>query len=126
MPYDKLLFYRKSEMKKLEDLKKEDCEAIKEFCALLHKGLGKKIRAIRLFGSKVKGNDTPDSDIDIFILLNENEMSLRDEILERALEVDLKYGVYISPRVFFPREMEDPVIKATPFISHLEEWSIPI
>lgn len=53
---------------------------------------------IILFGSVARGDDTPDSDIDILIVrANSNELS--DEINSAAVEVILEKDELISPHV---------------------------
>ncbi|WP_422392969.1 nucleotidyltransferase domain-containing protein [Neomoorella humiferrea] len=44
-------------------------KAIKDFCELLKQQLGKKLLATRLFGSVARGTATPESDIDILVVV---------------------------------------------------------
>ncbi|MGB9781562.1 MAG: nucleotidyltransferase domain-containing protein [Moorellaceae bacterium] len=43
--------------------------AIKEFCELLRREQGENLLGLRLFGSVARGTATPESDIDILVLV---------------------------------------------------------
>lgn len=79
-----------------------------------------------LFGSKAEGRDTPESDIDILVLIDDSAKNQPRRILGEAFEVNLKYGVYISPRIIPLSVYNDPVWRVTPFIKLLREKGIPL
>ena len=51
-----------------------------------------------LFGSKARGDDTPDSDIDLLVVLNANDWQLRDTIRTLGARISLEYEVLLSVR----------------------------
>lgn len=57
---------------------------------------------IILFGSKARGTDTADSDWDILILLDKNQVSFKDEqkLRHRLFEVELEADEAISTFVY--------------------------
>ena len=75
-------------------------EAIDEFKNALGNQFGDKLRLIKLFGSKARGDFNQDSDIDILVVTTEKDIELAKEIHGLAIDVSLKYGVYLSVKVF--------------------------
>ena len=86
----------------------KDREATNEFATKVRERLANQLAALKLFGSKARGDDTPESDIDVLV------------------EVNLKYDVYISRRVIEQAVFEDPLWKETPFIQHLGREGVPL
>lgn len=52
-----------------------------------------------LFGSKARGQATPDSDIGILLIVSDETWQLRDEICDISADVSLKHGVLLDARV---------------------------
>jgi len=104
--------------------KKKDREAVKEFCELVRKSLGKTIKAIKLFGSKATDTDTTGSDIDLFIVVSEKTPEVEDVILNIAFELDLKYNVYLSARVVSQSILKNPLWKNTPFLRNVQREGV--
>ena len=88
--------------------------------------LGSRLVRLALFGSKLEGRDTPDSDIDLFILVKDSAWPTRSQILDLAFEVNLKHSVYLSPRVIKESAYADPVWRETPFLRRLRENSLSV
>lgn len=55
-----------------------------------------------LYGSEARGDARPDSDIDLLILLDKDEVSLKEEqaITYPLYDIEFETGVIISPRIF--------------------------
>ena len=105
---------------------KKDRAAVEEFCTEVRNKLGKKVKMMKLFGSKVIDKDIPGSDIDIFIVVSERTSEVEDIILDIAFELDLKYNVYISPRIVSQAILKDPVWRNTAFIKNIEREGVPL
>ena len=112
-------------MKRL-NLSQKDAAALREFTRKVQGTLGAKLVALKLFGSKATGRDTPDSDIDVLVIVNEASVEVEDQVLDIAFEVNLEHGVYISPRVIPRIILDDPVWKITPFLQALAKEGIPL
>jgi len=100
--------------------RKKDKLAVEEFCSRVREGLDNDILAIKLFGSKLTDTDTPESDIDLFIVVREKTAEVENRILDIAFELDLKHDVYLSPRIVAESVLKHPVWRNTPFIRHVE------
>ncbi|MCD6101705.1 MAG: nucleotidyltransferase domain-containing protein [Candidatus Cloacimonetes bacterium] len=81
--------------KKYEYLTKTEARVVSSFVKELKEKLGDKIVFIKLFGSKVRGDFTKDSDIDIFILVKRKK-GVRDKISDISAVRQLRDGVAIN------------------------------
>ena len=52
-----------------------------------------------LFGSKARGDFKPESDIDIFILIDHSDSDTRKKIASFTTKILIKYGVLLSPKI---------------------------
>lgn len=107
-------------------LNAKEHSAVQEFKARIVEGLSDKILSIKLFGSKARGDETPESDIDLFVLVSERDMQVEDIIWDAAYEVNLKYDVFISTRIVPLAVLKDPVWSSTPFIRNVEKEGVPV
>jgi predicted nucleotidyltransferase len=113
-------------MAKAVKLKAKDSKALKEFLRELRSRLGEKLIEVKLFGSKARGEDTKESDIDVLVVVSEATVQIEDSILDIAFDLNLKHEVYISPRVVDPAILSDPVWKITPFLQNISREGIPL
>ena len=97
-------------------LSSTDRQAVEEFCRQVRHVLGRRLVAMKLFGSKARGDAGQESDIDIFIVVDERVPEIENRVIDVAFDLNLKYGVYISPRVVAERVLKDPVWKTTLFL----------
>lgn len=65
-------------------LKPEDRRAVEEFRDGVRELLGERLADLRLFGSKARGDDGPESDIDILVLVHDLDESTDRAVLELA------------------------------------------
>lgn len=52
--------------------------------------------------------------------------TLEDRTIDIAFDVNLEFGLYISPRVVTPGILNDPVWRETPFLRNVVRESIPL
>ena len=96
--------------------KPTDAAAVAEFADKVRAALGSDVLDMRLFGSKAAGCDSPDSDIDILVVVAEARAYVEDRILAIAFDVNLAHDVFISPSVVGRATLDDPVWRITPFL----------
>ena len=113
-------------MKKLRGLKKREQEAVKEFCLRVKVALGNDLVGLRLFGSKARGTGNRDSDVDIAVVVRQRNSGVWDKVMDIAFDANLKWDVYISPRVIESRALRDTKWRATGFVQNLEREGIPL
>lgn len=79
---------------------------------------------LRVFGSRVRGDASPDSDLDIFIELETCTPKLRQRISEIAWEVGFEMGRVISTVVTTRAELEQGAMGANPLVLSVEREGI--
>ncbi len=100
-------------------------EAYKNY--LLEK-LPNQIERIVLFGSKARGDGTPDSDVDLLIVINGERIlsKLQDPrwatIVHGTEALDFEYGLYITPIVRHVSEVKD----WTPLLDHVHKEGVEL
>jgi len=84
----------------LDRLNPREREAILEFVHLLEDRFGDRISSVALFGSKARGESTPDSDLDLLVVVDSDDWRVHKQVRYLAADVCLKYEVELSPRVW--------------------------
>ncbi|MDP9453096.1 MAG: nucleotidyltransferase domain-containing protein [Actinomycetota bacterium] len=81
---------------------------------------GPRVRDIRLYGSKVRGDDHDESDIDVLILVDDN-----DEATSRAIW-DLAWSIstWLSPMVIDFERYHEPISRASGFYEEMRRESV--
>jgi len=102
----------------------EDQEIAQELRQRLAHGV--KVEEFRVFGSRVRGEATPDSDLDIYLVVTELTPALRRWIDEIAWEVGFERDRVISTLVTTRRELEQGPFGAQPVLRTIEREGIPV
>ena len=97
---------------------------LKQFVNLMHAGLGENLSRMELFGSKVRGDYSESSDIDILIIVRERTLDVMDKIAEITAELNLEYNLSISPVVFSEYEYKVNTDMASPFSLAVESEGV--
>jgi len=84
----------------LSHLTPNDRAAVMEYVTRIRSRFPDRILAVVLFGSKARGDADPESDIDLFVLIDAESNEFRSELWRIASDVSLEYNVVLSPRVF--------------------------
>jgi predicted nucleotidyltransferase len=80
--------------------------------------VGDRVDSITLFGSHARGDARPDSDVDVFIVVDRRDRTLTAAIHDVALHVDLEHLTYTSIKICPAaklgrmRELGDPLLAA--------------
>lgn len=86
-PYDLGMVSERSAEDVLASLAPEERAAIETFCRRVVDEFGSRVRDIRLYGSKATGQDRPDSDIDLLVLLDGDDWQSEARISAVARDV---------------------------------------
>jgi predicted nucleotidyltransferase len=80
-------------------LNAEEKSALKSFKARLEETLGNRLVELKLFGSKARGDDRPDSDVDLLVIVTEDDWHICDVVYSVTTDILLQTDIYISPNV---------------------------
>lgn len=112
-------------MKKgMKHLTKMERDVVNKFAKLIRAELGERLVKMEIFGSKIKGNFTEDSDIDILIIVKDRTLDVMDSVADIASELTLKYDLPISPVIFSEYEYKVNANMSSPFILNVEAEGI--
>lgn len=75
-----------------------------------------KIRLVQLFGSPARGDARPDSDYDVLIVVEDRSAIDRTRIYDYVPDVNLKYGINLSLKIYGQDESELFKRTGVPFI----------
>jgi len=94
----------------LEYLTPTEQQAVLEFVHLLQEWFNGRVRSALLFGSRARGEGSPDSDLDVLVVIDSDDWRVHKQIRYLAADICLKYDLNLSPRVWSAshhREMEE-------------------
>lgn len=80
--------------------------ALSEFVVQLQDRLNGNLLSVRLFGSRARGMGGPDSDLDVLVVVERDDLAVRRTIRYLAADVWLAHGAFISTRVWSRERME--------------------
>jgi predicted nucleotidyltransferase len=101
-----------------------DREIARELRQRLSQGV--KIEDFRIFGSRGRGEATPESDLDVYLVVTELTPALRRWIDEVAWEVGFEKDRVISTLVTTRRGLEQGPFGAQPVVQAIEREGIPV
>jgi predicted nucleotidyltransferase len=107
-------------------LNEAERRALAGFKAALQTLLGDNLLSLRLFGSRVRGEDTEESDLDVLVLLERKDRALCRLIVEESLEVDLAYGTNLAPTILSAEEYRQNQEYGTPFYRNVEREGVSL
>ena len=85
---------------RLDHLTLTEQQAATEFANKVYHQFGDQVESILLFGSRARGEADEDSDMDLLVVLSDTKPGLVRAIRYLAVDVWLKYGIYLSTRVW--------------------------
>jgi predicted nucleotidyltransferase len=84
----------------LEHLTPIEQQAILEFVHLLREQFNGRVHSVLLFGSRARGEGSPDSDLDVLVVVDSDDWRVHKQIRYLAADICLKYDVHLSSRVW--------------------------
>ena len=111
-------------MKKRLSLKKNEEVAVR----MLKEALSERFNLIefRLFGSRVRGESTSESDIDVMIQIAEFNPEIESQIDDIIFEINLKNDSFISAIIFSKKEIEEGPLAESPIYKIIEKEGVSI
>ncbi len=82
----------------------------KEIKQHLNKSLNNIVSDVVIFGSRVKGNATENSDYDVLIVLNKNyDRKIQKSINDLCYDLDLKYNIFLDTQIISEFELNNSI-----------------
>lgn len=100
--------------------------ALEDFVNAVRGSLGSEVVDVQLFGSKARGDATPESDVDVLVVVREEEPKLIDALYDLLLDACLGHNVYISLKVFSEAEYERLNHPRTPFMQNVAREGVAL
>lgn len=75
-------------------------QAILEFVRRLKEKFNGRVHSVLLFGSKARGEDSTDSDLDVLVVVDSDDWRVHKQIRYLAADICLEYSMDLSPRVW--------------------------
>lgn len=104
----------------LARLPAEERRWVEEFRERLRAEHGPRLRDLRLFGSKARGEWHEESDIDLLVLLDGCDIETRMAIVDLARSI----SPWLSPHTYDFERYHEPVSRATGFYKEMRKESV--
>jgi len=95
---------------------------------LLRKTLAENYRLLdfRIYGSKAKGTDDQDSDVDVMIVLEDCSPTMESLIDDLIFDINLRYDCFITAIYFSRRELEVGPLSESPIYKKIQQEGISL
>ncbi len=100
--------------------------ALTQFKTNLERVLSGQLIELKLFGSKARGDDRPNSDIDVLVIVATDDWRIRDKVYDVATDILLQRDVCISPKVISKKRFEQLCKEGTSFMSNVSRDAITV
>ena len=107
-------------------LSKEEKKVIRKFAKKIKESLGNNIVFMELFGSKVRGDFSADSDIDILLVVKKKTTKVRDRVFDILFDIDPYYKCKISPIIYSDFEYKKNDELESPFIEAIKREAVKL
>jgi len=101
-------------------------EALAALAAALRRRWGDQLLAIRLFGSRARGEADAESDVDVAVVLERAAWADKCEVIDTAADIGLEHDLIISPTVFDRATYERWRRQQRPLVADIEREGIPL
>ena len=78
----------------------------------------------RIYGSKARGTDVPESDVDVMIVLDESSPTIESEIDDIIFEINLQYDCLIVAVYYSREELEDGPFDESPLYKAIQREGV--
>ena len=81
---------------------------------------------LKIFGSKAKNTDDPDSDVDVLIMLKDYTKEAESRIDDLIYEINIKYDCLITALFFGKKEIEEGPVSESPIYKKICQEGIAL
>ena len=116
-------FHRSIYMMRLASKEKR---VIEEFKKRIHEKYPEEQIRLTLFGSRVHGEATRESDMDLLVVIQSEDWRLGDRIREIGYQLELKHGLVLSIQVMSRKHIEQLKAIGSQFLKEVEREGIMV
>ena len=102
----------------------EEKTALEELKRVLQERCG--ATSVVVYGSKARGDDSPDSDIDVMVVLEDYTPQIEAAVDEAVYEINLAHDCLISVVIFGRRELEEGPLGESPLYKRILAEGVPV
>lgn len=84
------------------------------------------VAEVRVFGSRARGDQSPDSDLDLYIVMESLTPERKDDIRHICWELGLHHRQFISPLIVSRHEVEQTPLRSAPIIANIRSEGIAV
>ena len=84
------------------------------------------VTSVLVYGSKARGDDSPDSDIDVMIVLDDYTPRIEAAVDEMVYDINLDHDCLISVVIFGRRELEEGPMAESPLYKRILAEGVPV
>jgi len=84
------------------------------------------VTSVLVYGSKARGDDSPDSDIDVMIVLDNHTPRIEAAVDELVYDINLDHDCLISVVIFGRRELEEGPLAESPLYKRILAEGVPV
>lgn len=107
-------------------LSSREADAVQRFLQKLERSFPRQIDRIVLYGSRARGDFREDSDIDLAIILNSPNRSMRKQISMMSSETSFEEAIVLQAVVFSKEEWGNPSFKTFLLVERIQREGIRI
>jgi predicted nucleotidyltransferase len=109
-------------------MKERDREIILEFKRRLTSDIRNQVKTLIVFGSRARGEEREDSDLDIIALVTDKTPDIEKKLEDIAYTVmwDYDFKPIITLKVFAESQFNDASTRGFSFYKHVEKEGIPV
>jgi predicted nucleotidyltransferase len=85
-----------------------------------------KLLDFKIYGSKAKGTDVPDSDLDVMIALEEHSPAIESQIDDLIFDINLAHDCFITAIYFSRKELEVGPLSESPIYKKIQQEGISL
>ena len=104
-------------MCRMTGVAEDTLDLVREFKRRVELRFGDRIRAVYLFGSRARGDHSPESDADAAVVFSgsvQRPFPLISQMVDDAYDLLLERGIYISPKAFAANSLTAPDTHPSP------------
>ena len=107
-------------------LTERENQAVNDLVQRLRRRLGEELIEIRLYGSKSRRSDSPESDVDLAIVVRTQTLAVRHCIFEEVSNVILEHDVLLDVHIVDERHLQELRSLGAPYAKRLDEEGVKL